>query len=92
MAHKFLSDRKVKNVWIVMRLDDYSKSTASRGQYYPSTPRADDANKALWPTEAEALAAAKWAADNFGHLYGVFKCVSFIEQTKLPLKVTRIRS
>jgi hypothetical protein len=92
MAHKFLTDRKVKNVWIVMRLDDYKTTYATRGQIYTEMPRTDDANKALWTTEAAAMAAAKWAADKFGHLYGVFKCVSFIEQTKLPIKVTRIRS
>lgn len=93
MAHKFLTERKLKGVWMVLRLDDYTKEAGgSRGQFYTEFPRQDDSNKALWPTEKQAMDAAAWAADKFGHLYGVFKCVAFAEQAKRPVKTTRVRA
>ena len=88
--HEWLKARLMDSAWIVMRVDDYATTTASRGQLYPKVQRLDDANKAIWGSESDALSAAKWAAEKFGNTYAVFKLTAFVERAVAPVKTVRV--
>lgn len=92
-AHQWLKDRDTTEAWIVLRIDNYSDSPEARGQFYPDgfVSEADKpGGKAIWPSEFSAKMAAGWAAQKFGHTYGVFKLDAIIEPAKIPLKTTKV--
>jgi hypothetical protein len=89
-THEWLVDRNMTEPSIVMRIDDYSMTPVSRGQFYPELSRFDDCQKAIWPNRERACRAAEWAAKKFGHVYAVFVMVGIVEQAEPPLKVTVI--
>jgi len=85
----------MEHAYLVLRLDHYDTESASRGQFYPvQNPNPDgDAPeyKAMWPTLELAVGAAKWATEKFGHQYGVFGLVAFVEHANVPVKVITIK-
>lgn len=89
-VHQWLKDRSIASAWIVLRVDDYMTTTASRGQFYPENGRLDDVQKAIWGSESDALSAAQWAAQKFNHKYGVFKLSHFVEQATVPTRVVKV--
>ena len=92
VIHQWLKDREMDSPCIVLRIDDYATTPhSSHGQFYTVQDRLDDKGKAIWPSEAHASEAAKWATKKFGHQYGVFRLVSIIEPAAVPVKITVVR-
>ena len=89
-AHEWLAERAMTAPSVVLRIDDYSLTPTTRGQFYPEMQRFDDKQKAIWPDKESACHAAEWAAKKFGHVYAVFTMVGIVEQAEPPLKVTVI--
>lgn len=92
IIHQWLKDRGITGAYVVLRLDDYLTTPADRGQFYTGRNRMDDANKAVWGTLEDAQGAAQWAVRKFGHKYGVFQLVRFVEAKEEPIKVSVIKT
>lgn len=87
--HEWLLERNMEMPSVVLRIDDYSMIPLTRGQFVP-TFRPDDRMKAIWPTVEQAMNAARWAAQKFGHTYAVFTMGAIIEVQEPPVTVTPV--
>lgn len=87
--HEWLSSRHMDDAALVLRIDDYSMTPLTRGQFVPRM-RFDDKQKAIWPSVERAHQAAEWAVKQFGHQYAVFKMVAIVEADRPPIKTTEV--
>lgn len=88
----WLKQRGMQGAFCVLRLDDYAMTPLNRGQFVTEGGRLDDMRKAVWPTYEQAQGAAEWATNKFGHQYGVFKMITFVEPKEpvTHVKITKI--
>ena len=92
--HKFLEARRVNELFIVCRIDDYADETheSTRGGFQPSTNYGHKGGY-LWPTLKQANDAARHMVEKYPeHQYGVFKLVAIAEMevVRPPIHVTII--
>ena len=57
--HEWLNERAMTEPSLVLRIDDYSMTPLSRGQFVPRGIRHDDSQKAIWPNRELACKAAE---------------------------------
>lgn len=94
-VHPFLKERKVKELFIVVRVDDYSTHPNQRGGFPPGLGQYLGKGGMLWPDEAKAQAAAAWVLskpENKDKTYAVCKVVTLVSNVpvKTPVKVEKV--